>query len=100
MSPAGKTSRNGPHYKRAVENIKRAMTEARVSQKEVCEYISMTESVFSQKLRGTRSHFYEDEMERVAMFFRRSTRRPLTGFPHLDWQLMEGIDRRLFGWKP
>lgn len=99
MSPRN-PAREEPFYDRAVTNVERAIDETGVSQKELCVAIGIQESPFSQKLRGVRSHFSEDEFEAVAAFFRRHTGRPLTGFPHLDWALMEGIDRKMFGWKP
>lgn len=96
----GKTKRVGPLYTRAVANIERARQVAGVNQKEVALSIGMTETTYAQKLRGVRSHFFEDEMEAIGDFFRRATGRPLTGFPHVDWQLMESIDRKVCGWKP
>jgi hypothetical protein len=106
LSPSEPTARAGPLYKRAIENIERMMGEVSVAdgqellQKEVALGIGMSESVFSQKMRGIRSHFYEDEFESIAVWFRRRTGRPLIGFPHLDWQLMESCDRKVAGWKP
>lgn len=106
VSPSEQTARAGPLYQRAVKNIERMAQEVsqaernRLLQKEIALGIGMAEPVFSSKMRGIRSHFYEDEFEAIAVWFRRRSGRPLTGFPHLDWQLMEGIDRKMFGWKP
>lgn len=71
-----------------------------VSQKEVALSAGMSETVFSQKLRGVRSHLFEDEIELIATHFRKLSGRPLTGFPHLDWSMMEAIDRKVCGWRP
>jgi hypothetical protein len=104
--PSGETARVGPLYVRAVKNIERMMGELGVgereglSQKEVALGAGMSETVFSSKKRGQRSHFYEDEFEAIANFFRKQTGRPLIGFPHLDWTLMESCDRKVAGWRP
>jgi hypothetical protein len=102
--PSGETARVGPLYVRAVKNIERLMGELEqsegLSQKEVALGAGMSETVFSSKKRGIRSHFYEDEFEAIADFFRKRTGRPLIGFPHLDWTLMESCDRKVAGWRP
>lgn len=102
--PGGPTNRIGPFYRRAVGNIERLLNELErddgLLQKEVAIGSGLSETVFSQKLRGNRSHFYEDEFEDVAEFFRKRTGRPLIGFPHLEWSMMEACDRKVAGWIP
>lgn len=94
-----KEIRTGPLYTRAVANILRMLeAELEMDQKELCLGIGMSDTVFSAKKIGARSHFYEDEFETIAEFFRRKTGRPLTGFPHLAWQDMLACDRKVFGW--
>jgi hypothetical protein len=106
VSPSGKTARAGAGYTRAVENIERMRLEvgdregSELQQKEIAFGVGLSESVFSQKMRGVRSHFYEDEFEKLAAWFRKRTGRPLIGFPHLDWTLMESCDRKVGGWRP
>ena len=96
--------REQPLYDRAASYIERFINELGRSegllQKEIALACGLSEGVFSQKLRGNRSHFTEDEFERVAVFFRRRTGRPLIGYPHLEWTLMESCDRKVGGWKP
>lgn len=102
--PTGETMRAGPLYVRAVANIERLMGELEqtegLNQKEVAIGSGMSETVFSSKKRGERSHFYEDEFHAVAEFFRKRTGRPLIGFPHLSWEMMETCDRKVAGWRP
>jgi hypothetical protein len=89
--------RAGPVYQRAVENIRHAMRECGANQKQVALSISMSEAVFSQKLKGLRSHLFLEEMEQIAVYLRGRLSRPLTGFPHIEWTLMERIDREVGG---
>lgn len=102
--PRGPRDRDQPLYRRAVSYIERLFTEYETKQgllqKEVAFAAGLAESVYSQKLRGIRSHFTEDEFEAVAVFFRGLSGRPLIGFPHLEWSLMEACDRQVGGWKP
>jgi hypothetical protein len=101
MPPAVPETRVGPLYRRAVQNIERLMDETKgIQQKEIALGAAMSETVYSQKKRGIRSHFYEDEFEAIAVFFRKRTDRPLIGFPHLDWDLMLACDRQVGGWRP
>lgn len=106
VSPQGSTDRVGPLYYRAIANIERLMRDdpdkpgEEIQQKEVAFAAGLSETVFSQKKRGVRSHFYEDEFERIAEFFRRRYRRPLIGFPHLEWQMQDAVDRKIGGWRP
>lgn len=106
VSPSSGTKRAGPLYTRAIQNIERLMTEVsdsegeELQQKEIAFGVNMSESVYSQKLRGIRSHFYEDEFEAIAVWFRKRTGRPLIGFPHLEWQMMDACDRKVAGWRP
>jgi hypothetical protein len=104
MSPTEPTKRVGPAYTRAISNIQRFLDELEETegllQKEVALGVGISETTFSQKMRGIRSHFYEDEFDDLANFFRKRTGRPLIGFPHLDWQLMESCDRKVSGWSP
>jgi hypothetical protein len=69
-----------------------------IPQKCVAVSIHMSDAMFSQKLNARKSHFFEDEFEAIAEFFRNESGRPLTGFPHLDWDRMEEIDRKVCGW--
>jgi hypothetical protein len=85
-------------YRRAVANIQRMIRETGALHKQVALGAGMSASSFTQKLRGGRTHFFIDEMEAVARFFRSETGRPLTGFPFVEWGLMDRIDRELFGW--
>jgi hypothetical protein len=104
MSPTGQRVWGGPLYDRAVANCERMFNliagpdGAGLSQKEMALGIGMSESVLSSKLRGIRSHFYEDELGRLADFFRRITGLPLVGFPHLPWEMQETVDRKAGGW--
>jgi hypothetical protein len=100
--PPKESSRRGdqPLYERAMSYIDRMQDECGLLQKEVAFGIGMDDSVYSQKCRGIRSHFYEDELEALAVFFRRQTKRPLIGFPHVEWNLMLEIDKKVGGWKP
>lgn len=104
--PTEKQAWRGPLYDRAVANIERMINllagddGTDLLQKEVAIGIGMSESVLSSKLHGIRSHFYEDEMARLADFFRRKSGRPLIGFPHLDWEMQETVDRKVGGWRP
>jgi hypothetical protein len=107
MSPPQRTQRVGPAYRKVVDRIDRMMVEAapggsdeEVLQKEVALGIGMSQTVYSQKRRGGRSHFFEDELDSIARYFRRRTGRPLIGFPHLEWDLMEACDRQVGGWNP
>ena len=93
----------GPAYRRATENMHRMLNESqedgKLFQKDVALSCGMTASCYTQKMLGTSSHFYEDEFERIANFYRKRTGRPLTGFPHTPWEVMEACDRQL-GWNP
>lgn len=92
------TKRVGTAYYRAISNIERMMEELGFDQKAVALGSGIAESVFSQKKRGGLSHFYEDEFDDIAEFMRRHTDRPLIGFPHLSWDMMESCDRKVGGW--
>jgi hypothetical protein len=104
MSPSGPKVWGGELYDRAVANLERMYNwvagpdGSDLSQKEVALGIGMSESVYSSKLRGIRSHFYEDEFGRLADFYRKTTGLPLIGFPHLPWEMQETIDRKVGGW--
>jgi len=108
MAPTD-TARKGPMYLRALANIARIMRTLMASeehggrgllQKEIALGAGFTETTFSQKLKSIRTHFYEDDMEQLAVYFREQTGRPLIGFPHLEWNFMETVDRKVAGWKP
>lgn len=101
------SDRAGPLYYRAVSYIERFIEDGEegdredpILQKEIALAIRMTETTFSQKKKGLRSHFYEDELEAIAEFLRKRTGRPLIGFPHLEWQMMLACDRKVGGWRP
>lgn len=98
--PSKSERRAGPLYQRAVSNVERLLVDLSMDQKELCLGIRMAETVFSSKKLGVRSHFYEDEFEHIADFFRRKTNRPLIGFPHLEWTMMLSCDRKVGGWEP
>jgi hypothetical protein len=98
MAPR-ETKRAGPLHERCVSYIDRMKDLCGIDQKEIALSIGMSETVFSQKRRGIRSHFYEDEFDAIAEFFRHKTGRPLTGFPHLEWDEMLTIDKRIPHWK-
>jgi hypothetical protein len=98
--PTKTERRAGPLYQRAVSNIERMLSDLGIDQKELCLAIRMAEPVFSSKKLFLRSHFYEDEFEQIADFFRRKTNRPLIGFPHLEWSMMLACDRQVGGWSP
>lgn len=104
MSTHEPEGRDQPLYLRATSNIERLFGELEKTegllQKEVALAAGLKESPYSVKMRGIRSHFTEDEFEAVAIFFRRRTGRPLIGFPHLEWTLMEACDRQVGGWQP
>jgi hypothetical protein len=96
-------------YRRALANVERMISELErepseggigLLQKEIAFGIGLSETVLSSKLKSVRSHFYEDEFAKLADFFRKKTARPLIGYPHLDWEMMETVDRRVGGWKP
>jgi hypothetical protein len=104
MSPTGQRVWGGPHYDRAVANIERMFNwiagpqGTDLLQKELALGSGMSESVFSSKLKGARSHFYEDEFARMADFLRNRTGLPLIGFPPLPWEMQETVDRKAGGW--
>jgi hypothetical protein len=104
MSPTGQRVWGGPLYDRAVANVERMFNwlagpdNDQLSQKELALGSGMSESVFSSKLKGIRSHFYEDEFGRMAEFFRNRSGLPLVAFPHLPWEQQESVDRKAGGW--
>lgn len=84
-------------YDRVATNIERMISVAGVRQRDVAAAIGASETVFSQKLRGIRSHFTTEELGAIADYFAHPERtgRPLLGFPFLDLELTDLIDRAL-----
>lgn len=92
--------RRQPVYIRAVSQVLRLMRDLGLSQKQVALGSGLTESEFSQKKVGIENHFTPEEFEDMRQFFKSVTGRPLIGFPHLDWDLQDAVDRKVGGWHP
>jgi transcriptional regulator with XRE-family HTH domain len=85
---------------RAAAEVERMRRELGLSQKDVAITIDITEPEYSQKKRGIDNSFSLDEFGRIAEYFARKSGRPLIGFPFLDRQLQDVVDRKAGGWEP
>lgn len=85
-------------HKKAVAEVERLRREFKLLQKEVALGIGITEPEYSQKKRGIINSFSLEEFSELADFFSTRTGRPLIGFPFLDRQLQDAVDRKVGGW--
>lgn len=100
MTGKNKEGRRQPVYMRAVGEVLHMMRILGISQKQAALGVGMSESQFSQKKVGIENHFSPEEFEDLRQFFRTVTDRPLIGFPHLDRDLQDAVDRKVGGWQP
>lgn len=85
---------------RATAEVERWRLEMGLSQKDVAISIGITEPEYSQKKRCVINSFSLEEFGKIAEYFSRRASRPLIGFPFLDRQLQEVVDRKAGGWEP